>query len=376
MTTLRLCLLLAIGLIIVPNRNQGGLFVRADEAIVPDETARSFLWDSERDGWQVGVRQLTSGQSLMPGDPIVLQFALKNTSAENRTVVIQQYDDTYPTLGANGRISINILGSSQRRHQHQLKPGEVLEMRQYRAAFSTEGLPAGKYSVEAQPAFWASVEGEPNRGRGIGRKVPVSFVLGDPATTRISKLPTYATAAERIYWGEPVAGLVVGMRLPDGRREWNTGTTVTGDMFVRNVSDRVIEFDYDVPGPGDWNTHVETPDGGYVQLSAVWMSGFRPRNTRSMTLRPFQQARMFVDEAEQTPDPENEAAGAGLDRSFGPSLELEKLNAESKPGVVKRFSTAGGDYRWFAHVSINQRAVPDLTMIVGCGPVPLTVSAE
>lgn len=324
--------------------------------------SKKYLWDSPRGNWQVGGRLLSASNQLEPGDPAVFQFVLKNTSDEEQTVVIKQFDDTYPTLGAGNRIALNILGSSSRKHQHRIGAGDTLELRQYRVTVSTEGLLPGKYTADASPAFWVTVKDQPNRGTGIGRRFDIPFVVGDPTQTKWSTPPSADTEAESLYWGSPVNGLVIGMRMPKGRREWNHDDTIEAEMVVRNVSGRVIEFEYEVPDAVDWNMYIQTPDDQHVRLDSVWYSGARARITRNLKLRPFEQAEMFGTQDGQT--------------VHGPRLRILAEKTEFKPGDPRRLITAGGDFKWTAHVTIQQFAVKDLSMVAGCSAVPFTVKAS
>lgn len=332
-----------------------------DESKNHNPDAGDYLWDAKRNGWQVGAKLLSASNQLEPGDPAVFQFVLKNVTDKEQTVVIQQYDDTVPTLGAGNRIALNLLGSSQRRHQHVIAPGEILERRQYRITVSTEGLLPGQYHADCQPAFWMTVEGQPNRGTGIGRRVDIPFTLGNPDDTKLSGPSRTDSEEEHIHWGDPVGGLIVGMRLPNGKTEWPNDTLIEAEMFVRNVSRHTIDFEYEVPAATDWNMHVQTADGGYVRLDAVWYTGAVSRVTRRMSLKPFEQAQMFL------PDDNG--------RVHGPRLQLLSEKTEFKPGSPKRLISAGGEYKWVAHVSIRQFAVKDLSMVIGGSTVPFKVVA-
>lgn len=335
-----------------------------------DEKATPIVWDKERSGWQVGARLINSSQTLQPGDPVVIQFLLKNVSPDVRTVVLKQYENSFPTLGAHNRINLNISGGSDRTYQHTILPGNVLQERQYRITVSTEGLIPGKYQVDTQPAFWQTVDGQPNRGRGIGRRVPVDFSLGDPDSIRFTEPPVAVTAEDKIQWGERVAGLVVGMRFPEGRTNYRAGSVIQGEMFVCNVSDRTMEFEYEIPSLTDWNMSVQTADGNHVRLDWVWFSGLRPRNTSTMTLNPGEQRQLTVV---QPGNVLSSTPSAGEERPIGPVLQILKEKNDFEYGNPKRLITSGGEYLLTAYLSIRQTNVPDLNIIAGSSPVPFTV---
>ena len=339
------------------------------------ETDDGYVWGRARRGWQVGMRLLSADGSLQPGDPVVFQFALKNATDEDQTVVIQQFEGLHPTLGAKNRISLNIHGSSQQKHQHTIKAQAVLEEPQYRVVLDTAGWLPGEYFVSRATPFWVPDKDDPNRSSGLGVRLPLAFQVGDPSKTRLSKIPSADSAEEQIYWGEPVSGLVVGMRLPQGRTKWQHGESLKGDLFIRNLSRREIEFEYEIPGVSDWNTHVETPEGDYVRLQTVWYSGYRPRVTRRLKLKPFQQVQIFTSAPPFKPVKNPELSVALTEElPVGPSIRVIEPDGKSDPAHPRHLITAGGEYRWFAHISLRQFAVKDLNMVVGSAGVPFTVT--
>ena len=182
------------------------------------------------------------------------------------------------------------------------------------------------------------------------------FTLGDPASVKYTRPPTEKDPAKRIYWGEQVSGLVVGMRLPQGRARWPNDAQLRPEMFVRNVSDRTIELEYEVPPPGEWSSQVKTSDGKDVRLDYTWFSGYRPRVTRELTLKPGEQARVAEKD--------------------GPAIQVQQEKTPVEYGNPKRLITDGGQYTWTAYLTVRQKDIPDLTMVVGSGDVPFEVTGE
>ncbi len=350
-----------VGLIAISN-GSAMAGVHPTSAVVDPAREDLFTWGKVRQGWQVGVRLLGSRRSLDVGDPVVFQFALRNPTDEQQTVVIKQFDGIYPTLGADNRINLNITGSSQQKHQHTVEPGEVLEARQYRVVLSTEGLPPGDYHVSRTTPFWVPHKEQANRSSGLSIRVPIGFTIGDPSKTKLSKLPSADNKEDQIYWGKPVAGLVVGMRISGGDFNQSLGSAIAGEMFVRNLSTREIEFEYEMPGHSDWNTNMETHDGKHVNLNMVFYSGFRPRVTTRLKLRPFEQKQIFGVKGKQMPE--------------GPMVHIVQDKKDLKGHAARSLVTSGGEYRWFAHLTIRQFAVTDLDMVIGSSGVPFLVKSE
>ncbi len=337
--------------------------------------ASSIIWDKERQGWQVGAKLVSATGRLQPGDPIVVQFLLRNVSENEQTVVLQQYDDIFPVLGEDNRINLNISAGGQRRYQHVLAPDEVLNKRQYRVTVSTEGLLPGQYFVTAQPAFWQAKADDPNSSTGIGRQAPIPLTLGDPDSIAFAAPPQDDNPKTEFHWGKPVAGLIVGMRLPEGRSHWPTESRMEAELAIRNVSDQPIELEYEIPQVGDWNMNVESKNGDYVRLDWTWFSGIQPRVTRSFTVAPNEQVRLTGIEAEV------QVGGLGPVASEtrkieGPTLQILSEKTEFKYGDPKRLIATQGSYSWAAWITVRQQQVTDLDMVIGSRPVPFEIESK
>ncbi|MBT3201518.1 MAG: M48 family metalloprotease [Phycisphaerales bacterium] len=337
----------------------------AEKTTAPKATAKkrpvdSVVWDKPRRGWQAGAKLLSTSDKFKVGDSIVIQYLLKNTSAEKRTFVLKQIEGTHPVLGGDNRISLNIMGSSQNRHQHTLASGQVMEKRQYRVAFNTQGMLPGVYTFDSRSAFWEMKKDEPNTATGIGRYIPIRFVLSDPTRkTAIvySKPPLAKKQAENIHWGKRVGGLVVGMRLPKGRTRWTNESRIEAELFIRNVSPDSISISYQAPAEDEWNMQVQTKDGKGVMLGRMWNTGIRRAVTRPLTIKPGGQVAL-----------------TGQRKDSGPVIQVAKAAKPMKYGAPARLTTKQGSYKWSAYISVTQKKTPDLTMVVGSGPVPFEIA--
>ena len=320
----------------------------------------SIVWDKPRRGWQAGAKLLSTSDKFKVGDSIVIQYLLKNVTTESRTFVLEQIESTHPTLGGDNRISVNISGSSQNRHQHTLGPGAVMEKRQYRVAFNTQGMLPGVYTLDSRSAFWEVKKDQPNSATGIGRYLPIRFELSDPSrktTIVYSKPPLAKSPAEKIHWGKRVGGLLVGMRLPKGRTHWTRESLIEAELFICNVSRETISLTYQVPPADEWNMHVQTKDGEDVRLGQVWSTGTRRAVTRSLTIKPGEQVSL-TDQ-----------------RQFhGPMIQVTTTSTRLKSGAPARLTTKQGSYIWRAYITVTQKKAPDLTMVIGGGPVPFEIA--
>ena len=334
-----------------------------------------ITWGRERDGLQAGAYLLSSTGWLQPGDPIVVQFVLRNVSDTETTVIIQSLHETHPILGEDNRIALNILGSSQEKTQYVLKPGEVLNRRGHRVVVSTEGLASGQYSVDANVAFWMSKANEPNSASGLGHGLPISVAIGDKATWPQPFVAEPLNSTEGIHWGKPVGGMIVGMRLRHGDKPLGNDATLTGDLFAKNVSTAPIEFEYEIPAATDWNMSVKSAGDESVMLDSVWYSGTRIRRTRKATLAPLEEMQLTgipSDVAVELLDKESSE-----NRMIeSPAIRILAEKTEFKYGDLPRLITGHGKYRWAAYITVHQTAVTDMDMVIGTSDVPFEVAAD
>ena len=202
------------------------------EHVFKFKRVENILWSKKsRNGLRAGAKLLSATGRLEPGDPVVVQFVLKNDSDKEQTFVLRA-SDSLPTLGANNRLELNVVGSSQNTFQHTLKPGEILEKRQYRVTVDTTGMPLGKYHITSGSAFWQTQVDKPNSATGIPFRREVPFTLGDPKLVKQKQPPVDENPETKIYWGKPSGNLILGMRLPKGRQTWpDDQTTFKGNCF-------------------------------------------------------------------------------------------------------------------------------------------------
>lgn len=353
----------------------------ADARTAPDDGAAAgdIIWGPDRDGLQAGARLLAASSQLQPGDPIVIQFLLKNTSREPQSVVLQDISGGWPALGAVNRLSLNLTGSSQRTYRHELQPGQTLRERRYRASVDTTGLPPGEYHVEARSAFWMTDPDDPNRGRGIPHRKPIPLTLGDPATTQWTSPPESDDPQQAIHWGEPVAGLIVGMRLPNGRSLFSNTERIEPQLFLYNAAREAITVDYEIPAViTDWNLHLEDPTErfGVVRLDYTWFTGIVPQISRRLTLEPGESQPLTGIEAPVTIGRPRGETTSETRMIEGPAIQVLPEKTEYQYGDPRRLITVSGDYVYHAAVSLHRPDIADLTLVASAGGIPFQVRPD
>ena len=350
-----------------------------DDPAVPDEPpppaaeppdADGILWDDARHGWRVGAKLLMAGERLEPGDPLAIQFYLKNVAEESRIRVIEQFEGLFPTLSAGNELTLNLSAHTDQRWRHEVEPGEVLRERQYRVTLDTAGLPPGEYQVNIGAVFWSPDPERENTHTSLGFRRPLSVTIGDPAETTYAEPPP----TPGVTWGEPVAGLAVGLKPLGGSTIGPVdveGTTVEGAVFAANLTKTPITFTWDVPQTMDWIQNVEGADGDYESLHQIWFSGFRVPATRSVTLKPGEVRALTGAAADTKRENAREVTAAP-----GPKIRVQQEKTEPNYGDAPQLVTDGGDYRWFVSIEATRPEIPDLSLILTTGGSPVTVAGR
>lgn len=353
-----------------------------DEENVPDALSNhegserkadaSIVWGVSRDGLVAGAKLLSATGILQPGDPVVVQFVLKNATDEEKTVVLQQFGGSHPVLGENNRFELNLIGNSQQKHQHTIQPGKILDERQYRVNVVTTGMPPGEYRITSSSAFWMVKEGKSNGSTGIPFRKEIPFTLGTSDSATVQEPPIANEPKKRIYWGKPVANLVLGMRFPEGRESWpNDGVDIEGQLFLFNACSEPIDLTYELPPtPADWNMHVTSRDHDKrVKLDSTWYSGLELRRTREITLKPGQSIPVTGVREKVSTGGENPAT----EMIGGPELRITKNKTEFKYGDPKRLIGQTGRFEFNSALTINVNGLTDLVVVASCKPVPFAV---
>lgn len=364
----------------LPESELSNIAAPANESRVSDnadDTDDNILWSKKnRNGLVAGAKLLSATGKLKLGDPVVVQFVLKNDSDKDQTFVLRA-SDSHPTLGENNRLELNVIGNAQNTFQHTLKPGEILVKREYRVSVDTNGMPPGKYHITSSSAFWQAKKDNPGSASGIpfGRKIP--FTVGNfnwVQPKQALKLPPADENPEtKIYWGKPSGNLILGMRLSKGRQTWpDDQTDIQGQLFLFNAGDDDVELTCQLPANvADWNMHVTSREhNNHVKLDSTWFTGIEPLRTRSVRIPSGEQAAITGVRADVTT---GKATAAEVIK--GPTLRILKEKTKFEYGDPKRLINQQGRFNFHASLTINRAGLRDLTMVASSAPVPFEVKA-
>ena len=340
-------------------------------AKVPNKKDTSkIIWGKSRNGLVAGAKLLSATGELDPGDPIVVQFVLKNESADQTTVVLKRATDTHPVLGEENRLELNLTGSSLDKTKHTLEPGEILEDTRYRVTVSTAGMAPGEYRITSGSAFWMEEDGKPNQSTGIPFGKTIPFKLG----TVDSKAPRQPPNDEeqKIHWGKPVGNLVMGMRLLDDRDSWpNNDVDIEGQLYLFNAGDKPIELTYELPPtPSDWSMHVTGKGNTFVRLDWTWFTGIELTRERKIKVAPGQSIPLTGIQGDVST-----GGKEPVDTLIkGPQLRIVKDKTKFKYGDPKRVGDQSGQFDLHAAVTVRMKELADPVIVLSSAPVPFKVA--
>jgi hypothetical protein len=333
--------------------------------------ADKVVWGKSRKGLVAGAKLLSATGELDCGDPIVVQFVLKNDSKEKRSIVLKRTQEIHPVIGEDNRLELNVLGSSQETAKHNLEPGETLEDARYRVTVSTDGMAAGEYRITSRTAFWMVKDGKPNAATGIpfGKSIPIELGQSEAVTTR-----TPPDDGKTIWWGKPTANLILGMRLVDDRKFWpNDDVDIEGQLFLFNSGDEVLELSYQLPTtPSGWNMHVTAEGEKSVRLDWTWFTGIEPTRDRTVNIEPGQSIPLTgIEAAVSTGD-----KAAKIESIQGPLLRILKEKTDFEYGDPKRLIGKTGKFYLNAAVTIRPNGLADPVIVASSAPVPFEIEKD
>jgi beta-lactamase regulating signal transducer with metallopeptidase domain len=301
------------------------------------------LWE----GWRVGAMLVNDGgsdEAIAAGESIVVQYFLQNIADEPQTIRVRRLDGTSPILAKGGRINLNIMMHRSEVVEFTAQPGEAVSPDGFAVRLDTTGFPDGEYSIYASNAF--SVPNESGKGGSYPwRTGSVTLTLG--AGGDFDTDPT--TDDEGVVWGGATAGLLVGMRLAEGQRQWPVGSMLAGELYVKNTTAAPISFEWDQPAPVEQNQVVYDTNGDQQLISNFSrFIGERRSNRKSFTVQPGEQIRL-------------DTALLQSRAEFVDSAVVAHLMAES------------GEFTWQVSVTLRQEGFAATKIIAGSGPVPFEI---
>lgn len=318
----------------------------------------------ECDGLLSGARLISPEGGVHPGQPVVVEYRLKNVAAETRTLTCYIRDSwKYITLGSKNRISDLGFGISDKPTEITIEPGQEYVAASHTATIDTRGLSPGDYQVALGSAFYYPVE-EGGKSE-IPHRGSISLtILGEP------KAPASRPLDKSIHWGDAIAGLSLGAKFYISNNGFAVDEVVEADLWVANVTSQEIECSILLPHPMDgWLFNVENDLGDTIMLE-------RPPRFSSPFPQQFYKLKLAAGEVKALTGDRIEGQP---DAFAGPRAKFEVASKENDGGwadytIKGRLVSQGGDYSAIYNVTLERPDIPGLRIELDTANVPFTVS--
>lgn len=262
----------------------------------PLADANGIYWsDRIDDGWQAGMQVIDwpSAES----SKLIVQPVLRNATDQQRNVDLSIHGrgPIRFTLTSGNDIALFLSGSWE--EEHTAQPNEILSEEHWQTTVDFAALPPGSYTVDFGAVFFVPVEEQIGARSGISfrLKLPVEVVTGHAKPWRndefVQATPEGAYADLSIHWGEPVAGLRVGILFENGPAAgdsvFNQGEIAEARLFVQNVSAESMDCQMLLPHRMDgWGMNISDSEQHSIRRNQIYISGFSPQRSFAATLAP------------------------------------------------------------------------------------------
>ncbi|HUG20713.1 MAG TPA: hypothetical protein VMM56_17120, partial [Planctomycetaceae bacterium] len=340
------------------------------QSSVPDKNG--IYWSKTvTDGFRTGARLVAKEGRITGGEPLEIQYLLKNETDIAQTLDFVRSKPAFPSLEEENRIDLSLFPAHDKPQTRTLQAREVWEDSQNRVSIDTTGFPAGEYVVWIQNFFLRPDPDDSNRKTGIPIRRSISVVI-DPSKASVAESEATNSPTEKsndpdnIAWGKSVAGIQVGSRFVGESREFPIPSEPQLQLFVRNLTRTPIEIDVLLPHPNDgWLLNVENDRGEHAMLQRTPISSFWPEQSYRLTLAP----------GETIP-----ITGAERTVNFGPTNVKHATFGIAKEKPSEGFwnggilITNGGRYQAKLTMSFKRVDMPGLRLRVDAVAAPFRVN--
>ncbi|MGY8770046.1 MAG: SecDF P1 head subdomain-containing protein [Pirellulales bacterium] len=236
-------------------------------------------------GFRSGAKFLNTNGILKSGEPLVIQYLLKNATDATRSISVVPGEMSYPVLGSQNRINLSLSPSNQKMKQWTLEAGQQMALEQHRITLDTTGFSPGDYFVSARSYFWEPHEDDPSSKSEVKtlHALPLTILSkqGLPALPPASVLSESVDAeAAKIHWGNSVAGLQLGALMLDDSQNLADGANPQIQLFARNIGREALKLDVMMPQPADgWTVSIVNSNGNHINPYGIRWSQISPQRS-------------------------------------------------------------------------------------------------
>lgn len=351
-----------------------------DESHVSQPSNESFVdgiqWSTwgDHNGLVSGARLILPRGGVHPGQPVVVEYRLKNVSIETKKLKCYVRSNwQYLTLESKNRIRDMGIDTSDKSIEITIEPGKAYVATSHTATIDTRGLSPGDYQVALGSAFWlpdADNQGTkyeiPHRG-----SMPLT-ILGEAKGAPARPLDN------TIHWGDTISGLKLGAKFRRGTNSFAVGDAVEADLWIANVTDQPIECSIRLPHPMDgWLFNIENHLGNTIMLERPpLISSPLPQQFYEFKLAPGEVKALTGDQVEGQSD-----TFAGRCAKFEIVTTVENRPRRptvaaltwGDPTIKGRLVTEGGNYSAIYNMTLERPDIPGMRIGLDTGNYAFTV---
>ncbi len=206
----------------------------------------------DRNGLLSGARLVLPEGGVHPGQPVVVEYRLKNVSAETKKLTCYVRSNwQYTTLEAKNFIRDMGISTADSAIEITIEPGQEYIETSHKATIDTRGLSPGDYHVALGSAFWLPDSNDPGAKNEIPHRgsIPLT-ILGDANRSHSVSLD------KSIHWGDVISGLRLGAKFQNVANNFAVGDVVEADLWIANVTNQPIDF-FDLPSSSNGRMVVQ-----------------------------------------------------------------------------------------------------------------------
>lgn len=329
-----------------------------------EEGIQWSTWGAQ-DGLLSGARLLLSEGGVQPGQPVTVEYRLKNVSTEPKQLncyVRKNWD--YITLETNNFLRDMGINSSDETIEINIEPGKEYVLTSHTATIDTTGLLPGEYHVALGTAFYYPDAKAPGTKHEIPHRGSMPFKVLGEANANVAQ-----SLDKSIHWGEAISGLRLGAKFSNATDSFDVGDVVESDLWLANVSEKTIECSIRLPHPSDgWWLNIANDQSEPILLEREPLLDIPfPQEFYKLTLAPGEVKPLTGDRIEGQPE-----KFAGRRAKFKIVSKIVDRGVTDF-SIKEHLVTEGGNYSARYHVVLERPDVPGLRIELATSNVPFAV---
>ncbi len=348
-----------------------------------------IVWNQDENAERllVGVRMHPSDGILRVGQPLEIQYVLKNCSDQTIELSLTSPVEEFMFDLRSGNI-LKLAGTklgSAELYPTRIAAGEVFDDDSRRTIIQTAGLTQGEYVLPPLPVFFVRPPENRTTSRSIGYVQDVRFRIEAPVTSDRPIIQSVATADDlELKWGEQIAGMQLGaqlVRLEDEEFVGKSGRfhaseTMELQLSIRSNTDRVATLEIQQPPKGrTWLLRVKDLAGVTKEVAVPVAISHEYRPRVRLDIAPGE-SRMFTGTRVETASSRGSLEELTVLKED--SIDNARLDLLSTKALIQSVDTESVQLEiggYFVQVEVKAKPLgSDFTLVLQSGEVPFRIA--